>query len=230
MAQDNLESQSEQEIQFKKRARRRLVGAIALVLLMIVILPMLLEDRVAQPPKEDIVISIPSQDNQLDSKPETTPNKVADVAQTVGPQTTPVATTSLPVSDSDVKVPEVKSLEPSVPVVQSEKVVVKPADAASASAQELKPVRKEQDKPKLDKPPVTANFFVQIGVFSDTDNVKQMQSKLTDKGLKSRADLIDTTKGKKTRLRVGAFSSKNDAEAALEKIKSLGLTGMVVGN
>ena len=102
--------------------------------------------------------------------------------------------------------------------------------SASASAQELKPVRKEQDKPKLDKPPVTANFFVQIGVFSDPDNVKQMQSKLTDKGLKSRADLIDTTKGKKTRLRVGAFSSKNDAEAALEKIKSLGLTGMVVGN
>ncbi len=30
MAQDNLQSQSEQEIQFKKRARRRLVGLLRL--------------------------------------------------------------------------------------------------------------------------------------------------------------------------------------------------------
>ena len=35
------EQSNEQEIQFKKRARRRLVGAIALVLLMVAVLPML---------------------------------------------------------------------------------------------------------------------------------------------------------------------------------------------
>ena len=63
MAQDNLQSQSEQEIQFKKRARRRLVGAIALVLLMIILLPMLLQDKVTQTPKDEVVISIPSQDS-----------------------------------------------------------------------------------------------------------------------------------------------------------------------
>ena len=69
MAQDNSQPESDQELQFKKRARRRLVGAVALVLLMIILLPMVLEDRTAQTPKEDIVISIPSQDTQtLDNK------------------------------------------------------------------------------------------------------------------------------------------------------------------
>ena len=81
MAQDNLQSQSEQEIQFKKRARRRLVGAIALVLLMIILLPMLLQDRVAQTPKDEVVISIPSQASQLDPKTDEALGNLADTAQ-----------------------------------------------------------------------------------------------------------------------------------------------------
>src|SRR5690606_13792625 len=52
----------EQEIQFKKRARRRLVGAIALVLLMVTILPMVLDDKSANLSQQEITISIPSQD------------------------------------------------------------------------------------------------------------------------------------------------------------------------
>jgi DedD protein len=57
-----------------------------------------------------------------------------------------------------------------------------------------------------------------------------MQSKLSTKGLKSSTELIDTAKGKKTRLRVGAFTSRKDAESALLKVKTLGLAGMVIGN
>ena len=56
-----------------------------------------------------------------------------------------------------------------------------------------------------------------------------MQEKLSAKGLKSLDELIDTAKGKKTRLRVGPFEAKKDAESAMEKIKSLGFTGMIVG-
>ena len=65
MAQDNLPPQSDQELQFKKRARRRLVGAVALVLLMIIVLPMILQDRTAKAPKQDVVVSIPSLDEKL---------------------------------------------------------------------------------------------------------------------------------------------------------------------
>jgi DedD protein len=57
-----------------------------------------------------------------------------------------------------------------------------------------------------------------------------MQAKLNEKGLKSRVDLIDTAKGQKTRLRVGLFATRLDAEDALTKVKSLGLTDAVIGN
>jgi DedD protein len=226
MAQDNMESQSEQEIQFKKRARRRLVGAVALVLLMIVFLPMLLEDRVAQTPKDEVVISIPSQDGQLD----TAPDKVAEASQQASPQAPPqappVISAQSPVTAQtpEVKTPEVKPTEPPAPVAQSEKPV------EVAPIQEVKPAPKEQDKPKADKPVSKSKFYVQVGVFSNPDKVKQLQAKLSENALKSSTELIDTPKGTKTRLRVGTFTSKGDAEAVLVKVKALGLTDAVVGN
>lgn len=222
MAQDNMESQSEQEIQFKKRARRRLVGAIALVLMMIVLLPMLLEDRVAQTPKEEVVISIPSQDAQLD----TAPDKVAEAPQQVSPQAPPIISAQSPVTlqTPEVKTPEVKPIEPPAPVAQNEKPV------EVAPIQEVKPAPKEQDKPKADKPVPKGKFYVQVGVFSNPDKVKQLQAKLSESALKSSTELIDTPKGTKTRLRVGTFTSKSDADAALVKVKALGLTDAVVGN
>lgn len=222
MAQDNIESQSEQEIQFKKRARRRLVGAIALVLLMIILLPILLEDRVAQTPKDEVVISIPSQDGQLD----TPPDKVAEASQQVSPQALPVISAQAPLTAQtpEVKTPEVKPIEPPAPVAQNEKPV------EVTPIQEVKLAPKDQDKPKADKPVSKGKFYVQVGVFSNPDKVKQLQAKLSENSLKSSTELIDTTKGTKTRLRVGTFASKNDAEAALVKVKALGLTDAVVGN
>jgi len=230
MAQNNMESQSEQEIQFKKRARRRLVGAVALVLLMIILLPMLLEDRVAQTPKEEVVISIPSQDSQLDTKSNSTPEKVTDVAQQTASQVPTLETTPPPVAApvAQVKTPEVKPAEPPAPVAQNEKPIVKPVDMAPV--QELKPAPKEQEKPKADKPASKGKFYVQVGVFSNPSKVEQLQTKLSENALKSSTEVIDTPKGTKTRLRVGMFSSKAEAEAALLKVKALGLTDAVIGN
>ncbi len=222
MAQDNMESQSEQEIQFKKRARRRLVGAIALVLLMVVLLPMLLEDRVAQTPKEEVVISIPSQDVQL----ETAPDKVLEASQQVEPQSPPVISpqSAATAQTTEVKAAEVKPIEPPAPVAQNDKPV------EAAPTQEVKTAPKEQDKPNAEKPVPKGKFYVQVGVFSNPDKVKQLQAKLSESALKSSTELIDTPKGTKTRLRVGTFTSKSDAEAALVKVKALGLTDAVVGN
>ena len=69
---------------------------------------------------------------------------------------------------------------------------------------------------------------MQIGVFSDEANVKQLQSKLSDLGYKSQTEKIDTAKGKKIRLRTQLFADRNEAAIALQNIKDAGLTGMVV--
>ncbi len=210
MAQDNLPPQSDQELQFKKRARRRLVGAVALVLLMIIVLPMILQDRTAKAPKQDVVVSIPSLDEKLgpDQKLESEPIAPAPI-QPVAP-----ATEVSPSEASVAKPTETKPVEPPVTTNQPSPAVASPAKA--------EPVKSET------KAAASGTYFVQIGVFSDPEKVKQMQEKLSAKGLKSSDELIDTAKGKKTRLRVGPFEAKKDAESAMDKIKSVGLTGMIV--
>ena len=235
MAQDNLQSQSEQEIQFKKRARRRLVGAVALVLLMIVLLPMLLEDRVSQTPKEEVVISIPSQDNQLESKLDVEPANASQTTQLSDTQATGNASLATDnVANTSPSTAEVKPVETSVAPAES-----KPNSATQVAAvpkkEDIKPQASEStskmdDKSKAISTASSGNYFVQIGVFSNPDKVKQLQAKLNESGLKSATELIDTSKGKKTRLRVGTFSSKGDADAALVKVKALGLSDAVVGN
>lgn len=244
MSQDSQQSQSEQELQFKKRARRRLVGAIGLVLLMITILPLLLKDKTEQAASKEILISIPSQDAQLNNQETEQKVKQQNTADQTSIQSQDVKIAST-LTSNDQAVEELKPLPPSVvetinPVAQNDKVTAKP-NTATVVGDAPKNKKEETKQPLSDSPnkieehatndpAVAANYFVQIGVFSSPDNVKQMQSKLTSKGLKTSTELIDTPKGKKTRLRVGAFSSRKDAESALDKIKGLGLAGMVIGN
>ena len=52
---------SEEELQLKKRARRRLVGAVALVAAVAVVLPMVLDSE-PKPTSQEINIQIPSPD------------------------------------------------------------------------------------------------------------------------------------------------------------------------
>jgi DedD protein len=207
---------SEQELNFKKRARRRLVGAIALVLLMIIVLPIILKDRNSSNTQEKITITLPSEHalpepSDFDSSvaPDETlvplpkaENVMKDVA--VAPQSSP--TISAPES-SDVK----------ADAIVSNKVDDKIATGKNAPQE----VNNSKDTEK-------AKFYVQVGVFSDAGNVKQLQTKLTDLGYKSHTEKINTDKGQKIRLRTQVFGDRNDAAIALQNIKDAGLTGMVV--
>lgn len=216
MAQDKLQSQDEQEIQFKKRARRRLVGSIALVLFMIVALPMVLEDRSAQTPKTPVAISIPSQDGEA-FVPKAEPVVPAPEPQA---QPEPVQVAPEPV----VTAPEPAPVVEEKPKQEAE---AKPAKV-EAKPEPVKAPKKEEKKPIPEK--VSGNYFIQIGVFSDPEKVKQMQAKLSGAGLKSNVDLIDTPKGQKSRLRAGPYSNKSDAEDKLNKVKSLGYSDARVGS
>jgi DedD protein len=66
------------DLQLKKRARRRLVGAVALALFAVIILPMVM-DREPRPLSQDIQVRIPSQDSTglasrvIPGKPAATP-------------------------------------------------------------------------------------------------------------------------------------------------------------
>lgn len=216
MPQEMSSAQSnEQEIQFKKRARRRLVGAIALVLLMVTVLPMVLDDRAAKAPPQEIAITIPSKDGtDFTSKvipvaPETAPIEVAPPANENAAPATPDKMTEVP----EAEVAKSKD-------TPAEKPAVAPA---------VKPLPEPAVENKTAEVNVDNSFAVQIGVFSDAANIKQLQQKLSSAGYKSYTEKVATAKGEKIRLRAGPFESRAEAESALGKIKDTGLSGMVVG-
>lgn len=200
---------SDQELQFKKQARRRLVGAVALVLLMVTILPMVLDDRANEMPQQDIEIIIPGQeDSDFTSKiVPVGPEDMSDTQVALMPEEAkPVkkaepAKTDTPPKPLDNAAPEAESAQP----------------ATEQKAAEPQPIKAEQGP-----------FYVQIGVYSDAGNVKKLQDQLKTQGYKSFTEKIETSKGEKIRLRAGPFNSRLQAEGALAKIKDSGLTGMVV--
>jgi len=227
---------NDQEIQFKKRARRRLVGAVALVLIMVAVLPMVLDDHATKTPQQEIAISIPSQDGgEFTSK--IVPIKPASVDS--APVEEPVAE-SFPVQDTlpVQKAPEApvsKTPEPSV----ATKPEVAKAEVAKAEVAKVQPAKTDtvkkaviakvtEDKKAAEAPAANSPVYVQIGVFSDPANIKQLQQKLSTISLKSYTEKVDTPKGEKIRLRAGPFPSRQDADAALNKIRTIGLNGMVV--
>jgi DedD protein len=74
------------------------------------------------------------------------------------------------------------------------------------------------------------SFTIQVGVFSDIENVKQLQVKLKQAGLTSKTEKITTPKGQKIRLRAGNFGSRQEAAYALTKLQEADLSGMVISN
>ncbi len=255
MPPDNV---NEQEIQFKKRARRRLVGAIALVLLMITILPMVLDDHSSKPPQQEIAITIPSQDGEFTSKivpiaPEVTPveqpspnnpqviETPVDQTTLAKPETTKPEAPAKTEMDSPVSLTTTEAAKPTKPepVVSKSQPVKEPvkkevlvkAAPAKVVPEKTSPAKVADDKAvkpvSIEKP---GTFSLQIGVFSDAANVKQLQQKLTSQNLKSYTEKLATPTGDKIRLRAGPFTTKAEADKAFSKAKEVGLVGMIVAN
>lgn len=224
---------NDQELTLKKRARRRLVGAIALVLFMVIVLPMVLKDRSNKQPADEVTITLNDQkpavvpevsdfDSNIVPSHSESPNVVQSSEEAVesnSQQSESQAVNQSEVTGEDAEAsPKAELAKNEVAKVESPKVATKP------------PVIKPADTAKTDSKKSTSNakFYVQIGVFSDEANVKKLQSRLTDLGYKSQTEKIDTAKGKKIRLRTQLLGERNDAAIALQTIKDGGLTGMVV--
>ncbi len=78
-------------------------------------------------------------------------------------------------------------------------------------------------------PAKAGEFVIMIGAFANEDNVRTLRSKLSEKGVKSYVEPLDTPGGKKTRVRAGPFASREAAEQALERMKQAGVSGVISG-
>ena len=217
----------DQQLQFKKRARRRLVGAIALALLAVIVLPMVM-DQEPRPLTQDIQIRIPSQDTSAVSalarsvtgKPAPTPlpavPKPVDTATSAAPVAAPVAAAQPALSP-----PVAPVVKPGKPPVVSAKQDLPKSDPA-ATAKPPKASEAAPEKP-AEQPLNKEQWIVQLGAYQNPANVKSMQNRLKGIGLPSFTEKVDTPQGPRTRVRSGPFPSRDAAETAQAQLKKLAI-------
>jgi len=236
------ESPNDEMLNLKKRARRRIVGAIALVLLMIVVLPMILQDRARLAPQNAIKITMPdvrekAVDANVDSQVPATSNVTAPIpdlpTRVDEPNPLNVASDEMIVNDKDNNVQS----EANKKNVDTKNVVTKLEKKAEIKEKvtNLAEVKLEETStsPSLEtkeQGKTQAGFTIQVGVYSEVANVKQLQAKLKEAGYVSHMDKIATAKGEKIRLRAGSFLSRQEAADALVKLQAAGLSGMVISD
>lgn len=132
--------------------------------------------------------------------------------------------------------PEVKKPEPKVEHKPEPKVEAKPepkpepkksrdedAERARAllegrSATSAKPEAAAKQEGK---------FIVQVGAFGDADKANDVRQKLAGAGLKAYTQTVNAAAGKVTRVRVGPFNGRAEADKAAARIKGLGLPASV---
>jgi DedD protein len=228
MPQNDPDALLDGELELKKRSRRRLVGAIALALLAIVVLPMVM-DREPRPPTQDIQVKIPSQDaggftsRILPAKPASTAEAKVETKPEAKPETEPVS------KAEPKKAPEVKP-EPKTaaakPVKAPEKPAAKPAAAAAAKNAATK-AEEARAKAALNGATISDRWVVQLGAYQEASNVKHLLAKLKELGLPSFTEHFESSKGSRTRVRAGPFDTREAAEKARIRIKTIGVGGTV---
>ncbi len=220
------------DLQLKKRARRRLVGAIALALFAVIVLPMVM-DREPRPLSQDIQVRIPSQDSTglaskvLPGKPAATPMPAPEPKPAIEPTAEP-----------QTKPEPAPAASPIVPVVPAMPAVIKPAPAVAPvpAAKPAAPAKKSEaaEKPAAKtvaeaKPTAdgSGQWVVQLGAYKEAGNVKLLLSKLKGVGVPAYTEKLDSPQGSRTRVRAGPFASQDAAEKARARIKIIGVDGPV---
>ncbi len=75
--------------------------------------------------------------------------------------------------------------------------------------------------------PDSGKFLINVGLFADDNNARNAFVKLQDAGLPALSQEIKSSKGKRTRVRVGPFETQPEADQAAERIRALQLDAVV---
>ena len=231
----------------RKRARHRLIGAAALVLLGVVGFPMLFDSQ-PRPVAVDIAIDIP--DKAKAAPLSAAPASAAPAAPVSEPAAAPDAATAakqapvvvVPAPDVVKAEPKVEPKSEAKPEVKAEpkpepKAAPK-ADGKADSKASAKPDEKTATSGKAQallegKDPAKAaaaapRYAVQVGAFADAQKAHEVRAKLEKAGIKTYTQVVTTADGKRTRVRVGPWESKSEADKTAEKIKKLNLSAAVL--
>jgi DedD protein len=71
-------------------------------------------------------------------------------------------------------------------------------------------------------------FVVQVGAYTDPATLREARQKVERLGLKTYTQVIETDAGRRTRVRVGPFDSRADADEAARRLKAAGLPANIL--
>jgi DedD protein len=103
------------------------------------------------------------------------------------------------------------------------------ADAQRAQALlEGKPVAAVTPPAAAASEPKTARFVVQAGAYTDAAALREARQKVEKLGLKTYTQVVDSDAGPRTRVRVGPFATRDEAERAAARIKAAGVAANIL--
>jgi DedD protein len=207
----------------RTQARRRLVGALVLLALGVIGFPLLFETQ-PRPLPQDTPIVV-----------------AADALRAATAATSPAPARPLPVTPA---LPVDAGVEPFAPV--SAPVVAPVVVAAATPTSALPPPPPPATKPPVavaasPKPaasapllppaaatPATGRWVVQVGAYNDAERLKTARAKLQKLGYASYTQDVDSATGRRTRVRVGPFNTRAEADAVAARVKTVGLQTAVL--
>ena len=224
----------------RTRARQRLVGALVLLAVGVIGFPILFETQ-PRPLPVDTPIEIVRPDGSL---------SVATAPAAAGK----VQPVTLPPPDAGIEA--VPAASAAVPAVAPAPAAPPPKASAPAPAPVpalAKPPKEEAPRERPAPPPAAkpapatvavpvappvappaasaaqaARFVVQAGAYLDATSLRDARQKVEKLGLKTYTQVVETPTGKRTRVRVGPYENRPDAEAVAARIKATGLSVVVL--
>lgn len=264
---DDSDSQSQDSL--RARARRRLIGAVALVLLGVIVFPLVFDSK-PKPVPSNIALDIPSQSkapglavpasapmlpaassvavpsgeraavahaaSAVAAAPAPVPPEPV-VASKPAPQPIPAAPKLSPVQQAEPVVPP-PAPKPPAPTPEQARQLASARQALAAlegkspdqisTAQAEAALANKKHATQEDAAPSKARFVVQAGAFADAHAAQSVRAKIEKAGFKTYTQVVDTAQGKRVRVRIGPFATRDEAERALHKLQALGLSGAVL--
>ncbi len=197
------------EHDLKRRARRRLIGAVALAVIAVIVVPLLLEDE--PPPAGHLEVRMkPSADAASSEEPIVAVVPARPVGQ------------ALESPDADAAVPAADP--PPQPEVAAPKPAPTPPQPTPPKPPAVKPAPPKPAPQATASMPMTSKFVVQLAALKDATRAAELKKRAALSGLPAYTD----RSGELTRVRVGPFGSREEAVAAAVRLAELGLAGQIL--
>ena len=240
----------------RTRARQRLTGAVVLVVIGVIGFPLVFETQ-PRPIPVDIPIVIPRKDGApplampparsttgaapavVQSAPvassapamasppeevitETREQAGKEVAKEAAPAARPASAPVVAEKAASKPTPKPAAAEPAPKIVAEAKPSAKPAEAVRAKA------LLDGVEPAAPAAAAGGRFVLQVGAFAEASAARETRLKVEKLGLKTYTQVAETPAGSRIRVRVGPFASREEADKALAKARSAGLSGVVL--